>query len=241
MALVNLIGDDRQRFVGCGGPEPWASMRDMPLTAGFCPFTLAADEAFTVEDARSDPALATNPAVEQFGVVAYAGVPLRAADGEPIGTLCAVDYEPRAWSPDDLELLTDLAAGVIAELQLLSATRLVARDEVRMREPDRAELRAGAAENARDVLHAISRNVDRFDVHAVWLSTVDESGQTLETAAIGGAESEDSARPAVRRSRRPRSSAPERPSSWPPARRCASGSRQSRTPCPTAAPSPSCR
>ena len=118
VVLVNLVGADRQRFVGCGGPEPWASMREMPITAGFCPFALGADEAYALEDARVDPGPAANPAVEQFGVVAYAGVPLRAADGEPVGTLCAIDFEPRTWSEDDLGVLADLAAGATAELQL---------------------------------------------------------------------------------------------------------------------------
>ena len=83
---------------------------------------------------RAPGSRAANPAVEQLGVVAYAGVPLRAADGEPIGTLCALDYEPRTWSKDDLAFLTDLAAEVIAELQLLTATRLAARDRARLRE-----------------------------------------------------------------------------------------------------------
>jgi GAF domain-containing protein len=27
----------------------------------------------------------------------------------PLGTLCAVDFQPRKWSDDDLELLRDLA------------------------------------------------------------------------------------------------------------------------------------
>ena len=131
VALVNLIGADRQQFVGCGGPEPWASMTGMPLDAGFCPFVLDGD-AYTLEDARKVPAHAGDPAVE-LGVVAYAGVPLRAFDGEPIGTLCAVDFEPRTWSEDDLAIMADLAAGVIAELQLLTATRMIARDQVRLR------------------------------------------------------------------------------------------------------------
>ena len=60
-------------------------------------------------------------------MVAYAGVPLRAAGGEPVGTLCAIDFEPRTWNEDELGMLSDLAAGVIAELQLLTATRLLAR------------------------------------------------------------------------------------------------------------------
>ena len=193
VALVNLIGADRQRFVGCAGPEPWPSMREMPLTAGFCPFALGVDDAYALEDARTDPALAANPAVEQLGVVAYAGVPLRAAGGEPIGTLCAIDYEPRAWSQDDLALLEDLAAGVIAELQLLAATRLVARHQVRLRELTVLSSALAPADTVRDVLDEVCRTVDRFDAHSVWLSIVDESGQSLQMAAAGGAESEAAA------------------------------------------------
>src|SRR5215210_792011 len=104
VALVNVIGADRQRFLGCGPlPEPWASMREMPLTHGFCPYALAADDAFAFSDARTDPALADDPAA-RLGVVAYAGVPLRAGDGEPIGTLCAIDFEPHEWTSDELAL-----------------------------------------------------------------------------------------------------------------------------------------
>ena len=105
VVLVNLVGADQQRFVGCEGPEPWPSTREMPITAGFCPFVVSADEPYTLADARSDPESAANPAVQQFGVVAYAGVPLRTTDGEPVGTLCAIDYEPRTWSAEDLGLL----------------------------------------------------------------------------------------------------------------------------------------
>ena len=167
VALVNLIGADRQQFVGCGGPEPWASMRGMPLDAGFCPFVLAGD-AYTLEDARKVPAHADDPAVE-LGVVAYAGVPLRAADGEPIGTLCAVDFEPRAWSEDDIALMADLAAGVIAELQLLTATRMIARDHVRLRSLAELSSALAPAESVADVLDEVSRSVDRLDTQGVWL------------------------------------------------------------------------
>jgi GAF domain-containing protein len=194
VALVNLIGADRQRFVGCNGPEPWSSMQEMPLTAGFCPFTLGADDAYALEDARSDPAHASNPAVEQFGVVAYAGVPLRAAGGEPIGTLCAVDYEPRAWSQEDLALLADLAAEVIAELQLLTATRLAARDQARVRALAALSSALAPAQGAGDVVDEVSRTVERFEADAVWLSMVDDAGECLRTAAAGGARSEQAAR-----------------------------------------------
>ena len=193
VALVNLVGADRQRFVGCGGPEPWASMGGMPLTAGFCPFALSVEQAYVLEDARVDPVLAVNPAVERFGVVAYAGVPLRAADGEPIGTLCAIDFEPRSWSQDDVALLTDLAAGVMAELQLLAATRQLARDQVRLRTLTALSSALAPAQDAGDAVDEVSRIVERFDANAVWLSMVDESGETLCTAAASGAESAEAA------------------------------------------------
>lgn len=190
VALVNLIHADRQQFVGCGGPEPWASMDEMPLTAGFCPFALETDEPYTLEDARLDPASAANPAVVQLGVVAYAGVPLRAAGGEPIGTLCAIDYKPRAWPAEDLALLADLAAGVIAELQLLTATRVVAQQEARVRAITELSSALAPAHTADEVLEEVSRVVDRFDANGLWLSMVDESSNALRTAAAAGAGSE---------------------------------------------------
>jgi GAF domain-containing protein len=187
VALVNLVGADRQRFVGCGGPEPWASMGEMPLTGGFCPFALGTDEAYTLEDARLDPASAANPAVVQLGVVAYAGVPLRATGGEPIGTLCALDYKPRAWPPEDLALLADLASGVIAELQLLAATRVVAQQEARVRAISELSSALAPTQTADEVLQEVGRVADRLNATALWLSMIDESTGALRTAATAGA------------------------------------------------------
>ena len=169
-------------------------MREMPLTAGFCPFALGAEDTYSFGDARVDPALAANPAVEQLGVIAYAGVPLRAADGEPIGTLCAIDYEARRWSQDDLGLLADLAAGVIAELQLLIAARRADRDRGRLRALTALSSALVSAETAREVTREVMRAVDRFDPNAVWLLVLDESGETLRTAAATGTDSAATAR-----------------------------------------------
>ena len=194
VALVNLVGADRQRLVGCGGPEQWRSIREMPISQGFCPFVLAADDAYTLRDARKDPAFAHDASVVDLGVVAYAGVPLRAADGEPIGTLCALDFEPRDWSDDDLTLLADLAAGVIAELQLLTATRLLARQQARLRTLTGLSSALVPARDASDVSDQVIRALDRFDANAVWLLMLDESGETLHTVATTGADADALAR-----------------------------------------------
>ncbi len=194
VVLVNLVGADRQRFVGCEGPEPWPSMREMPITAGFCPFALGAAESYSFADARDDPTLAANAAVEQFGVTAYAGVPLRAADGEPIGTLCAIDYEPHAWSDDELALLADFAAGVMTELRLLSATRLVALDRARLHALTALSSALVPAATAGEVTDEVMRAVDRLHPNAVWLLMLDESGDTLRTAAAAGPDAQAAAR-----------------------------------------------
>ena len=180
VVLVNLVGADSQRFIGCGGPEPWASMSGMPITAGFCPFALGANTAYALEDARLEQA--ANPAVEQYGVVAYAGVPLRAG-GEAVGTLCAIDFKPRTWSEDDLGVLADLAGGATAELQLLAATRTVARHSASLQALTRLSNGLATAQTADDVLRELLPALERFHASAVRLLLTDESGTALRTAA----------------------------------------------------------
>ena len=189
VVLVNLIDAERQRFIGCGGADEagW-TVRDMPLTHGFCPITLQSETAFAFADARTEPGLAGNPVVEQLGVVAYAGVPLRGADGEPVGTLCAVDARPHEWSADDLTLLSDLGASAIAELQLLAATSRSAR---RIRELAKLSSALVGAGSADDVIDRLAPVVDCVNASAVWLVVGGEGGRT---AAAAGADAEVIAR-----------------------------------------------
>ncbi len=62
--------------------------------------------------------LKTNPAIEEMGSIAYAGVPLIDADGHALGTLCVLDSRPRQWTKHQVELLGDLAASVVSEIAL---------------------------------------------------------------------------------------------------------------------------
>jgi PAS domain S-box-containing protein len=59
------------------------------------------------------------------GIVAYAGVPVRAPAalglrlaGAVLGSVCVVDFAPRRWSADDVALLEDMAAAITAELEV---------------------------------------------------------------------------------------------------------------------------
>jgi signal transduction histidine kinase len=126
VSLVSLVDDRRQFFKSAVGlPEPWASRRQTPLSHSFCQHVITSGQPLVVEDAATDERVLGNGAIEDLGVGAYLGVPVRTPDGAVVGTLCAIDDTPRPWSVDDLALLTDLAAGVTAQIGLrVHATRL---------------------------------------------------------------------------------------------------------------------
>ena len=122
VALVSLVGADRQFFKSCLGlPEPWASQRGTPLSHSFCQHAVASREPLLVEDSREHELLRDNPAIRDIGVIAYAGIPLIDADGHALGTLCVIDSRPRHWTTDQVQLLSDLAASVITEIAFAKA------------------------------------------------------------------------------------------------------------------------
>ena len=117
VALVSLVDADRQFFKSCLGlPEPWASQRGTPLSHSFCQHAVASREPLLVEDSREHQLLRDNPAIRDIGVIAYAGIPLIDADGHALGTLCVIDSQPRHWTTDQVQLLSDLAASVVTEI-----------------------------------------------------------------------------------------------------------------------------
>jgi GAF domain-containing protein len=124
VALVSLVGSDRQFFKSCLGlPEPWASARESPLTHSFCQHAVASREPLVVDDAREHPLLRDNLAIRDMGVIAYAGFPLIDGDGHALGTLCVIDSRPRHWTTHQVEMLGDLAGSVVTEIALTRAAR----------------------------------------------------------------------------------------------------------------------
>jgi DNA-binding transcriptional MerR regulator len=132
VSLVSVVEPERQFFVSCLGlPEPWQTERATPISHSFCQHCVVSGAPFVVDDARLHPLVRDNPAIDDLGVVAYLGVPISSSDGAVLGTLCAIDSRPRAWTPDDVELLTDLAAAAMAELERRALVRELGRDGLR--------------------------------------------------------------------------------------------------------------
>ena len=124
VALVSLVDSDRQFFAGAVGlPEPWKSRRGTPLTHSFCKHVVATARELVVSDARAHPLLCGNLAVQDLGIVAYAGAPLVTADGHAIGSLCVIDTKPRDWTDADLEILRELAGIAMREIELRESLR----------------------------------------------------------------------------------------------------------------------
>ncbi|HEX2134497.1 MAG TPA: ATP-binding protein [Microvirga sp.] len=124
VSLVSLIDADRQFFKSSIGlREPLASCRETPLSHSFCKYVTSSRQALVVADARTHRLLRDNPAIRDFGVVAYLGIPIHTPNGEAIGSLCVIDYRPRRWADRDREVMEQLAAIAASEIALHAARR----------------------------------------------------------------------------------------------------------------------
>jgi CheY-like chemotaxis protein len=115
VAGLSGVTEDRQKLVErCSStpPDPGGPRED-----SFCTHAIAARAALVVQDARQNPFFKENPSVTRRGFSFYAGVPLMAAHGEAVGTLCILDFEPRHFTYLDLELLGLLARRVMAAFE----------------------------------------------------------------------------------------------------------------------------
>ena len=106
VVLVSLVDAQRQWFKARAGMGAQETPRDI----SFCGHAVASDAVLCVPDALADQRFADNPLVTgDPGVRAYAGVPIHAPGGQPVGTLCVIDHVPRAFSQDELRTLSRMA------------------------------------------------------------------------------------------------------------------------------------
>ena len=118
MSAVTLIDSDRQWFKSTVGLDAVEG----GLGDSFCAHAiLDSPDAMVVGDARDDPRFADNPMVlGDPNLRFYAGQPIAAPGGEPLGTLCVFDDRSRDVTTFDTEGLAELAAMVEAEIASLS-------------------------------------------------------------------------------------------------------------------------
>ncbi|MEV4514255.1 GAF domain-containing protein [Dactylosporangium sp. NPDC049525] len=110
-ALVSIVERHGQRFPGaCGLPPPWQRRRAAPLTHSFCQYVVGSRRPLVITDARRHPVLHDNAAIDDLGVVAYAGAPIVTDAGHVLGAFCAIDSVPRSWTGTELRQIAAYAA-----------------------------------------------------------------------------------------------------------------------------------
>lgn len=131
IALISLIGTDKQWFKACYGLDADAIK---PVTP-FCAYTLLAEGVMVVSDTLQDDRFFSNPLVTgEPHARFYAGAPLVSAEGLKFGTLCVIDTKPhRLFSEVQRVLLSDLAAVVVETLEARVSTRELHASEARYR------------------------------------------------------------------------------------------------------------
>lgn len=95
-----------------GLPGPLEEAGGTPISHSFCAATVRTGQPVVAPDAATHPLLADNPAIEDYGARAYAGMPVYGRDAHQVGALCAIDDHPREWTPERLTSLERLAATI---------------------------------------------------------------------------------------------------------------------------------
>jgi len=120
MAAVSLIDANRQWMKAAAGPLD----KEIPRDIAFCNEAIKQRLPLAVTDARADQRFADNPLVTGAPYIrSYLGVPLTTPDGYNVGTLCAIDSEPRPFDARDAGILKSLAEIVVEQLELRQIAR----------------------------------------------------------------------------------------------------------------------
>jgi PAS domain S-box-containing protein len=130
-AKVTLF-TDRDVVVGGYGLPAGVIGGPALLTGALSEITVRRAAPLNLPDAARDDRVADLPAVTSGQVSAYLGAPLVAASGHVVGVLAVYDPVPRSWSEDAADLLEQLAAAVVAELELSAARSAVGRSSARL-------------------------------------------------------------------------------------------------------------
>jgi PAS domain S-box-containing protein len=132
VTFLSLVASDRDFYKSCFGfPEPLASERQLTGTT-FCHFAMVSQGPLVIDDTLAHPIYRNVPTVHTLGVRAYLGVPLVTSSGAAIGSFCAIDFAPRVWTPLDIEVMQELAASTLREIELRTALHALADEQRRL-------------------------------------------------------------------------------------------------------------
>lgn len=118
VAYCGLIDETRQYFLSQNFPD-CLNLPEVGRQGTLCQFALLAPTPLVVPDMRAHEVLQRHPLVvgEPY-FVSWAAFPLVTADGHILGTLCAVDYAPRALTDMQVDLMRRVAAELTFSIEV---------------------------------------------------------------------------------------------------------------------------
>lgn len=119
ISLVSLLDGERQWFKA-RTDQNWPV--STPRELAFCQQAIQGKTLYEVEDATCHPLFEHNALVTGApNIRFYAGYPLLTAQGDALGTLCAIDTVPRRLNDGQRDALAVLSREVVAHLELRRA------------------------------------------------------------------------------------------------------------------------
>jgi signal transduction histidine kinase len=177
IALISLVDEDRQWFKAAFGLDLKETSREI----SFCDHALRQTGVFVVPDATLHPDFSNNPlVVREPRIRFYAGAPLVAPDGQPLGTLCVIDREARVLTKAQERALSVLSRHVMAQFELrrqAHATNRVNRALLSLLEDERIaetavrkseELNRGVLDSMLAQIAVLDRNGKIIAVNDAW-------------------------------------------------------------------------
>lgn len=102
----------------CGMPEDKLLATESERDRSICSRIVLSQSSLVIADTAEDERFSTDPFLKDMGIRFYAGAPLKAHDGEMIGSLCVLDTRPRQATEEQKSMLHSVADAVMTAIEL---------------------------------------------------------------------------------------------------------------------------